>query len=126
MRRMTHERPIFESEQALRTETEGKTTLIGFVGAPWTLAAYSIEGGSSKYALHTKKMMMEEPALFHSLMTKLANSIGDYACYQVHAVLGLLENNPEYVEVFVKLFLVIFCAQYILFIASVGSTAVEE
>lgn len=70
--------------QALRSETEGKSTLIGFVGAPWTLAAYSIEGGSSKYALHTKKMMMEEPALFHSLMTKLANSIGDYACYQVH------------------------------------------
>lgn len=70
-------------KQALRMETEGKTTLIGFVGAPWTLAAYSIEGGSSKHALHTKKMMMEEPAMFHSLMTKLANSIGDYACYQV-------------------------------------------
>lgn len=72
-----------QRQQALRSETEGKSTLIGFVGAPWTLAAYSIEGGSSKYALHTKKMMMEEPALFHSLMTKLANSIGDYACYQV-------------------------------------------
>lgn len=70
-------------EQALKTETEGKSTLIGFVGAPWTLAAYSIEGGSSKHALNTKKMMMEEPALFHSLMTKYANSIGDYACYQV-------------------------------------------
>lgn len=72
--------------QALRSETEGKSTLIGFVGAPWTLAAYSIEGGSSKYALHTKKMMMEDPSLFHSLMTKLANSIGDYACYQVKEV----------------------------------------
>lgn len=70
-------------EQALKTETEGRTTLIGFVGAPWTLAAYSMEGGSSKYALNTKKMMMEDPALFHSLMTKYANSIGDYACYQV-------------------------------------------
>lgn len=57
------------------------------MGAPWTLAAYSIEGGSSKHALHTKKMMMEDPALFHSLMTKLANSIGDYACYQVRVKL---------------------------------------
>lgn len=73
-----------QTRQALRLETEGKSTLIGFVGAPWTLAAYSIEGGSSKYALHTKKMMMEDPALFHTLMTKLANSIGDYACYQVN------------------------------------------
>lgn len=73
----------------MKTETEGKTTLIGFVGAPWTLAAYSIEGGSSKHALNTKKMMMEEPALFHSLMTKYANSIGDYACYQVR-LSGLL------------------------------------
>lgn len=53
------------------------------------MAAYSIEGGSSKHALNTKKMMMEEPALFHSLMTKYANSIGDYACYQVR-LSGLL------------------------------------
>lgn len=75
------------AHQALRQETEGKSTLLGFVGAPWTLAAYSIEGGSSKHALYTKKMMMEQPALFHSLMTKLANNIGDYACYQVQ-VLG--------------------------------------
>lgn len=74
---------LLSNGQALRSETEGKSTLIGFVGAPWTLAAYSMEGGSSKHALHTKKMMMEDPALFHSLMTKLANSIGDYACYQV-------------------------------------------
>ena len=77
---------LLSTAQALRAETEGKTTLIGFVGAPWTLAAYCIEGGSSKHALFTKKMMMEEPALFHSLMTKLANSIGDYACYQVSHV----------------------------------------
>lgn len=80
---MVHSSLLLSNGQALRSETEGKSTLIGFVGAPWTLAAYSIEGGSSKHALHTKKMMMEDPALFHSLMTKLANSIGDYACYQV-------------------------------------------
>ncbi|CAM9265926.1 unnamed protein product [Scytosiphon promiscuus] len=84
---------VGETLKALRSETEGKSTLIGFVGAPWTLAAYSIEGGSSKYALHTKKMMMEEPALFHSLMTKLANSIGDYACYQV-------DNGAQVIQVF--------------------------
>ncbi|CAB1105163.1 unnamed protein product [Ectocarpus sp. CCAP 1310/34] len=84
---------VGETLKALRSETEGKSTLIGFVGAPWTLAAYSIEGGSSKHALHTKKMMMEDPALFHSLMTKLANSIGDYACYQV-------ENGAQVIQVF--------------------------
>ncbi|CBJ49184.1 Uroporphyrinogen decarboxylase, chloroplast precursor [Ectocarpus siliculosus] len=84
---------VGETLKALRSETEGKSTLIGFVGAPWTLAAYSIEGGSSKHALHTKKMMMEDPTLFHSLMTKLANSIGDYACYQV-------ENGAQVIQVF--------------------------
>lgn len=67
------------------------------MGAPWTLAAYSIEGGSSKHALHTKKMMMEDPALFHSLMTKLANSIGDYACYQVKIKVAVRCEGTAYI-----------------------------
>jgi uroporphyrinogen decarboxylase len=74
---------VGETLRTLRQQTEGKTTLIGFVGSPWTLAAYMMEGGSSKHCLHTKGMMMNDPELFHSLMSKLATSIGEYACYQV-------------------------------------------
>ena len=44
--------PILKS---LRKETEGKTSLIGFIGAPWTLAAYSVEGGHSKLCAKMKK-----------------------------------------------------------------------
>ncbi|CAM9122350.1 unnamed protein product [Chrysoparadoxa australica] len=84
---------VGETLRTLRTHTEGKTTLLGFVGSPWTLAAYSMEGGSSKHCLHTKGMMMNEPALFHSLMAKLAQSIGDYACYQI-------EQGAQVIQVF--------------------------
>jgi Uroporphyrinogen decarboxylase (URO-D) len=40
------------------------------------------QGGSSKHCLHVKSMMMKEPLLFHSYMTKIARSIANYACYQ--------------------------------------------
>lgn len=73
---------VGETLKALRKETENKSTLLGFIGSPWTLAAYSIEGKSSKHCLHTKRMMMENPDLFYSYMMKLAHSIGYYACYQ--------------------------------------------
>ncbi len=47
--------------------------VIGFAGAPFTLATYLIEGGKSKEFAHTKTMMHAEPDLFHSLMTRLAD-----------------------------------------------------
>ncbi|CAM9161241.1 unnamed protein product [Discosporangium mesarthrocarpum] len=84
---------VGQTLEALRKETEGKSTLIGFVGAPWTLAAYSMEGGSSKHALNTKEMMMHKPELFHALMSKMAKSIGEYACYQV-------EHGAQVIQVF--------------------------
>ncbi|CAM9305298.1 unnamed protein product [Choristocarpus tenellus] len=84
---------VGQTLKALRQETEGKATLLGFVGAPWTLAAYSMEGGSSKHALHTKEMMMNDPTLFHALMAKMAQSVGDYACYQV-------EHGAQVIQVF--------------------------
>lgn len=84
---------VGETLRSLRGETEGKTSLLGFVGAPWTLAAYAMEGGASKHCLHAKGMMMKDPALFHSLMKKLARSIGEYACYQV-------ENGAQLVQFF--------------------------
>jgi uroporphyrinogen decarboxylase len=69
----------------LAQEVKGKATLLGFVGAPFTLAAYSIEGGSSKECKHTKRMMMYDPALLSLLLDKLAVAIGRYACYQIES-----------------------------------------
>lgn len=59
--------------------------LIGFSGAPFTLASYAIEGGSSKNKIHLKSMMVQEPAAWHQLMSKLANLAGDYLLAQAEA-----------------------------------------
>jgi uroporphyrinogen decarboxylase len=61
------------------------TSFIGFVGAPFTLVAYTIEGKSSKHCLVTKKLMMVDKNCNKEAMThfldKLANMIGDYGCH---------------------------------------------
>jgi hypothetical protein len=44
---------------SLRQEVEGKATLIGFVGTPWTLAAYAMEGGADKSLVKTKTIMLQ-------------------------------------------------------------------
>jgi len=59
--------------------------LIGFSGAPFTLASYAIEGGSSKNKVHLKSMMFSEPEAWDSLMTKLAQVAGDYMLAQAEA-----------------------------------------
>jgi len=59
--------------------------LIGFSGAPFTLAAYMIEGGSSLNFVKTKTMMHRRPALFHTLMKKLTTMIISYLKAQINA-----------------------------------------
>ena len=59
--------------------------LIGFSGAPFTLASYAIEGSGSRNYLHTKAMMMGEPATWHRLMEKLSEVVGQYLLAQAQA-----------------------------------------
>lgn len=59
--------------------------LIGFSGAPFTLASYAIEGGASRDYRRTKQLMYRNPAAWHTLMEKLARLVGDYAAAQVEA-----------------------------------------
>lgn len=69
----------------MRKETEGKTTLIGFIGAPWTLAAYSVEGGHSKLCKRIKTMCFEQPELAHVLLDKYTDALCQYASYQIQS-----------------------------------------
>ncbi len=62
----------------VRAELDGKIPLIGFSGAPFTLASYAIEGGSSRNYTRAKGLMYEQPALWHQLMGKLATTVGEY------------------------------------------------
>ncbi len=74
---------IREILQALRQEVGNQATVLGFVGAPWTLAAYAIEGKSSKDYAVIKSMAFNEPALLHEFLGKIADSIATYVRYQI-------------------------------------------
>lgn len=63
----------------------GAVPLIGFCGAPFTLASYLIEGGSSREFLKTKKMMYAAPNTWHALMDKLSTLLADYMVAQIRA-----------------------------------------
>jgi uroporphyrinogen decarboxylase len=76
---------VLEGIRLIRKELEGKTPLIGFAGAPFTVASYLIEGGKSADYRTTKKMMWTEPKLFDSLMKKISETIRLYLRAQVEA-----------------------------------------
>lgn len=59
--------------------------LIGFAGAPWTLASYMIEGGVSKNFAHLKSLMYNDPQLLHQLLDKLARTVTAYLNAQIEA-----------------------------------------
>lgn len=76
---------VIEAVRLARRALGGKVPLIGFSGAPFTLASYMIEGGGSKTYLKCKRMMWEEPAAWHNLMDKLTRVIVSYLKAQVRA-----------------------------------------
>lgn len=76
---------VMEAVRLLRQRLENKVPLIGFSGAPFTLATYMVEGGSSKNFLHTKTMMYRDPALFGYLMDKITDTVISYLIAQIRA-----------------------------------------
>ncbi|HBA92036.1 MAG TPA: uroporphyrinogen decarboxylase [Anaerolineaceae bacterium] len=76
---------VLAAIRIVRKELDGTTALIGFAGAPFTLASYLIEGGSSRNLLKTKRMMYSDPQSWHRLMEKLAQVIADYLSAQIDA-----------------------------------------
>lgn len=99
---------IREILQGLRQEVGDRATVLGFVGAPWTLAAYAIEGKSSKdYAL-IKGMAFSEPQILHTFLSHLADAIATYVRYQIDSgaqVVQLFDSwagqlSPQDYEIF--------------------------
>jgi uroporphyrinogen decarboxylase len=76
---------VMQAIRQVRGALGDKVPLIGFAGAPFTLASYVIEGGGSRDYLQTKQMMFGEPDGWHALMTKLTDAVGDYLRAQVRA-----------------------------------------
>ena len=69
----------------LRQELRNDVPLIGFAGAPWTLASYMVEGGGSKTFAEIKAMAYREPLLLHTLLDKLASTVSSYLLFQIEA-----------------------------------------
>ena len=67
----------------LRADVGNAAAVLGFVGAPWTLAAYAVEGKSSKTYSVIKAMAFREPELLHKLLDHFAESIAAYLRYQI-------------------------------------------
>ena len=78
-------RHVLDAVKLVRRELDGQTPLIGFAGAPFTLASYLIEGGSSRSFVKTKQLMYRDPPTWHLLMSKLAQVIAAYLVAQIDA-----------------------------------------
>ena len=76
--------PITDAVKALVGEL-GSTPLIGFAGAPFTLASYLVEGGPSRDHRLTKQLMYSEPELWHALLGRIAAIAGQFLRLQVEA-----------------------------------------
>jgi len=71
--------------------------VIGFCGAPFTLASYMIEGGGSRNYLHTKRMMYSAPLAWDELMAKLVSVVSEYAAEQVSAGADVIQIFDSWV-----------------------------
>lgn len=69
--------------QTLRDKVGNTAAVLGFVGSPWTLAAYAIEGRTSKNYSNIKQMAFCEPEMLHEFLGKIAEAIATYVCYQI-------------------------------------------
>lgn len=74
---------VYEAVRLARRELE--VPLIGFAGAPFTLASYAIEGGGSRTYVHTKNLMYRHGPSWHALMERLTTAVTDYLCRQIAA-----------------------------------------
>ncbi|MEY4581305.1 MAG: hypothetical protein RL701_6008, partial [Pseudomonadota bacterium] len=76
---------VLQSIRNTRSGLPSHVPLIGFAGAPFTLASYMIEGGGSRDYRHTKALMYSDPGAFHALMEKIQSALAAYLNAQVRA-----------------------------------------
>jgi len=83
----------------IQRELRGRVPLIGFAGAPFTLASYAIEGGHSNSFAHTKSLMYGYPAAWHRFCDLLADVVGDYLAAQIEAGVDAVQIFDSWVGV---------------------------
>lgn len=88
---------LLDAIKMVKRELNGKVPLIGFSGAPFTLASYIIEGEGSRNYVHTKKLMYEDPEAWKVLMNKIADVVIVYLEAQVDAGAQVLQLFDSWV-----------------------------
>ena len=86
-------RYVYDALKLTEGALNGRVPLIGFAGAPWTLAAYAVEGRGSKEFTAVKTMMYNDPVLLHSLLDKFAGVVSRYLIEQTR-------NGADIVQIF--------------------------
>jgi len=82
---LAHLSPVFETLKGINASAPANATVIGFAGAPWTVATYMIEGGSSRDFAKTKSWAFEDPQSFQNLIDLLIDTTSDYLSAQINA-----------------------------------------
>ncbi|MDE6886826.1 MAG: uroporphyrinogen decarboxylase [Helicobacteraceae bacterium] len=76
---------VYDTISSVRTKLPRDKALIGFCGAPWTLATYMIEGQGSKTYANSKKMLYQNPKLLHAILQKVSDELKVYLKSQIKA-----------------------------------------
>ncbi|MBL8707974.1 MAG: uroporphyrinogen decarboxylase, partial [Rhodospirillaceae bacterium] len=84
-------RPVYATVAGIREALPPETALIGFAGAPWTVASYMIEGGSSKDFARTKAWAYQRPESFQRLVNLLVEATAQYLIAQIEAGAEVLQ-----------------------------------
>src|SRR5947209_11038573 len=90
-------RYVGEAIELVVRQLAGKVPVIGFVGAPFTMASYMIEGGPSRTFLRTKQMMYRDETLWRRLMGKLVDVLGSFGVLQVAAGARIIQVFDSWV-----------------------------
>jgi uroporphyrinogen decarboxylase len=88
---------VLEAIRQIKRALGGRVPLIGFAGAPFTLASYAIEGGHSTSFAHTKALMYGAPAAWHRFCETIAEVIGDYLLAQIEAGVDVVQVFDSWV-----------------------------
>jgi uroporphyrinogen decarboxylase len=88
---------VLDAIRQIKRELTGRVPLIGFAGAPFTLASYAIEGGHSSNFAKTKSLMYGHPDAWHRLCDLFAAIVGDYLTAQIDAGVDALQLFDSWV-----------------------------
>jgi len=82
---------VGEALRNLRREVGGSATVLGFIGLPYTIATYMVEGGSSKDFKEIKALGYMQPNVLHAMLDRLAENLATYAIYQIESGAQVLQ-----------------------------------